>query len=115
MSQASQEQREARERRARELHEYYHAPQTDEAPQSAYLPADPPAGSREPTWTTGQGIGFLAALPGWTIVGLAALVAINRLAAADTGTVLASAISATLFGVVIAIPGTIVFYKCKRH
>ena len=42
----------------------------DQAPHSP-APAYPPTGSREPDWTTGQGIGFLVALPGWIIVGLA--------------------------------------------
>ena len=47
---------------------------SDHAPQSP-APAYPPSGSREPDWTTGQGIGFLVALPGWIIVGLAGVVA----------------------------------------
>lgn len=42
---------------------------SDESPHSP-APAYPPSGSREPDWTTGQGIGFLVALPGWIIVPL---------------------------------------------
>lgn len=84
-------------------------------------PASPPVASREPHWTTGQGIGFLVALPGWIIVGLAALVGVFVLAA---GTAARTSIGTSelfvivlmaLFGVIVAIPGTIVFNKCRRR
>ena len=85
-------------------------------------PAAPPVASREPHWTTGQGIGFLVALPGWIIVGLAALVGVIVLAAgtADTGDGIGTSellviLLMALFGVIVAIPGTIVFNKCKRR
>ena len=91
--------------------------------QSPYrpLPADPPVGSREPDWTIGQGIGFLVALPGWIMVGFAALVGVIGLAAGSSGTGQVGApelliiVVVALFGVTIAIPGTIVFNKCKRR
>lgn len=93
---------------------------SDQAPHSP-APASPPVGSREPDWTTGQGIGFLVALPGWIIVGLAVLVGVIGLAAgtADTGNIgapeLLIILLMALFGVITAIPGTIVFNKCKRR
>ena len=91
--------------------------------QSPYrpVPADPPAASREPDWTTGQGLGFLVALPGWIIVGFAALAGVIGLAAGSSGTGQVGApelliiVVVALFGVTIAIPGTIVFNKCKRR
>ena len=92
--------------------------------QSPYrpVPADPPAASGEPDWTTGQGLGFLVALPGWIIFGLAALVGVNRLAAGTADTeqfgapeLVIVVVLMALFGVVIAVPGTIVFNKCKRR
>ena len=89
--------------------------------QSPYrpVPADPPAASREPDWTTGQGIGFLVALPGWIIVGLAALVAVIGVAASDSGEGVGAAVGIAILtaagGAIIAIPGTIVFNKCKRR
>ncbi len=84
-------------------------------------PADPPVASREPDWTTGQGIGFLVALPGWIIVGLAALTSVIGIgvAASDSGegvgAVVGIAILTAVFGTIVAIPGTIVFNKCKRR
>ena len=91
---------------------------SDQAP-TAPAPAYPLADSREPDWTTGQGIGFLVALPGWIAVALAVLVAVIGTAASDGGGGAGAAVGvATLTavsGVVIAIPGTIVFYKCKRR
>ena len=90
------------------------------ADQSAYSPspAFPPSGPREPDWTTGQGIGFLVALPGWIIFGLAALVGGIGLAAGTEqfgAPELSIIVLMALFGATIAIPGTIVFNKCKRR
>ena len=93
---------------------------SDQSPHGP-APGYPPSGSREPDWTTGQGIGFLVALPGWIIVGLAALVGVFGLAAGTSGSEnfgapeLLVLVGPALFGVVIAIPGTIVFNKCKRR
>ena len=91
---------------------------SDQAPHSP-APAYPPTGTREPDWTTGQGIGFLVALPGWIIVGLAALVAVIGVATSgggdDVGAAVGIAMLTAVFGVIIAIPGTIVFNKCKRR
>ncbi|MCY4421968.1 MAG: hypothetical protein OXC06_02740 [Acidimicrobiaceae bacterium] len=92
---------------------------SDQSPHSP-APAYPPSGSREPDWTTGQGIGFLVALPGWIIVGLAALVGVIGLAAGTSGTAVGAGglliiVGMALFGTITAIPGTIVFNKCKRR
>ena len=89
---------------------------------SPYQPAPvtPPVASREPDWTTGQGIGFLVALPGWIIVGLAGAVAAFSVGGVvggvgESSAVLAVAILVAVFGAITAIPGTIVFNKCKRR
>ena len=93
---------------------------SDPSPHSP-APAYPPSGSREPDWTTGQGIGFLVALPGWIVVGLAALVGVIGLAAGTSGSGQVGApelliiVGMALFGKITAIPGTIVFNKCKRR
>ena len=59
------------------------------------------------------------ALPGWIIVGLAALVAVIGVATSgggdDVGAAVGIAMLTAVFGVIIAIPGTIVFNKCKRR
>ena len=84
-------------------------------------PVYPPSGSREPDWTTGQGIGFLVALPGWIIVGLAVLVGAIGLAVGTSGSgqfgapELLVIVGMALIGIITAIPGTIVFNKCKRR
>ena len=82
-------------------------------------PADPLVASREPDWTTGQGIGFLVALPGWMIVVLAALTSVIGVAASNggegVGAVVGIAILTAVCGTIVAIPGTIVFNKCKRR
>ena len=74
----------------------------------------------EADWTTGQGIGFLVSLPGWIAVGLA----IVAFVVSATGTTTSEIGDASLFvvglalglgGLVCAIPGTIVFNKCKRR
>ena len=83
-------------------------------------PANPPVASRDPDWTTGQGIGFLVALPGWIIVGLAGMVAAFSVGGVvggvgESSAVLAVAILVAVFGAITAIPGTIVFNKCKRR
>ena len=73
----------------------------------------------EADWTTGQGIGFLVSLPGWIAVGLA----IAAFVASAIGTITSEFGDTSLFvlglslgagGLVCAIPGTIVFNKCKR-
>ena len=92
---------------------------SDQSPHSP-APAYPSSGSREPDWTTGQGIGFLVALPGWIIVGLAALVGVIGLAAGTSGAAVGAPelliiVGMALFGTITAIPGTIVFNKCKRR
>ena len=71
-----------------------------------------------PTWTIGQGLGFLVALPGaiLTVLGVAAmLVAVTAIEDKDEALLgLAAAGGATLLGLVIAVPGLIVFFKCRR-
>ena len=92
---------------------------SDQAPHSP-APAYPPVDSREPDWTTGQGIGFLVALPGWIIFGLAGVVAAFSVGGvvggdSESSAVLVGALLVAAFGVITAIPGTIVFNKCKRR
>ena len=89
--------------------------------QSAFSPspAYPPSDSREPDWTTGQGIGFLVALPGWMLVGLAALAAfVGGFATSDGDEFVQVMVAAVVLGglgLLTALPGTIVFNKCKRR
>ena len=83
-------------------------------------PANPPIASREPDWTTGQGIGFLVALPGWMIVVLAGLVAAFSVGgvvggARESSAFLVGALLVAASGGIVALPGTIVFNKCKRR
>ena len=68
----------------------------------------------EPQWTTGQGIGFLVSLGGWLIGGLGLVgLAVGVYAELD-GSVLAALGASTGIGAILAIPGTVVFHKCKR-
>ena len=64
-----------REEREREARERYERNQAERNIKSSFQPV---YDSREPDWTTGQGVGFLVALPGWLVVGLAALAAAGR-------------------------------------
>ena len=86
------------------------------------LPASPPESTirGEAEWTTGQGIGFLVALPGWIAVALSIVVFV--ISATGAATTEISGVSLFGVGVVLvvggtvsAIPGTIVFDKCKRQ
>ena len=101
-------------------------PSPEYRPSPAYRPSPdyPPSDPREPDWTTGQGIGFLVALPRWILVGLVLPAAIVGLAVSDTAAnsrtnsaeaLLGTSLLMALFGVIIAIPGTVVFNKCKRR
>ena len=70
--------------------------------------------SSEPTWTTGQGIGFLAAFFGWILAAFGLVSGmISGYLEAD-GLIVAILGSLTAVGVIAAIPGTIVFHRCKR-
>ncbi len=74
----------------------------------------------EASWTTGQGIGFLVALPGWIAIGLAVAVFVISLTATDIseiGEYSLFVVGVTLGagGLGLAIPGGIVFSKCKRR
>ena len=79
-------------------------------------PASPPVDSREPNWTTGQGIGFLVALPGWFLVpfGLMGAIVASSFAGGDRALSLIS-LGVAIGGLILAVPGTIVFIKCKRR
>ena len=77
---------------------------------------------RDPKWATGQGIGFLVALPGW-IIFLGGLIAALVVAEQETSwreeANLFAGNSLYLFvagivGLLCAIPGTIVFKNCRR-
>ena len=88
---------------------------SDPSPHSP-APAYPPSGSRGPDWTTGQGIGFLVALPGWILVPLGVIGAIvaSSFAGGDRALSLIS-LGVAIGGLILAVPGTIVFTKCKRR
>ena len=68
----------------------------------------------EPEWTTGQGIGFLVSFVGWLLafLGLVGVIISGNLEA--DGAVIAVFGSFIGLGVISAIPGTVVFNKCKR-
>ncbi|MXZ51877.1 MAG: hypothetical protein F4Z34_01665 [Acidimicrobiaceae bacterium] len=89
--------------------------------QTAYRPspARQPTVTREPDWTTGQGIGFLVALPGWILFGLAVLAGLVGAFGTSTDEefvqLVAGAIVVGGVGLLAALPGTIVFSKCKRR
>lgn len=87
-------------------------PPSGSATPRRYGPGPPSAEgrSREPDWTTGQGIGFLVALPGC----LLALVGLIGLMVADGSPGNYIFGSGFALGAIGAIPGTIVFTKCKR-
>ena len=93
---------------------------SDPSPLSP-APVYPPSGSREPDWTTGQGIGFLVALPGWILVGMGAIAAAISIPLNVSGetasglSVVSVAVVTCLVGFIWALPGTIVFNKCKRR
>ena len=103
--------------RYEDLRSDYHSaadPEPDTPPQQQ--PRD--RRNLQADWTTGQGIGFLVALPGWIIVGLAGVVAAFSAGSvlggdADSSSFLMGAILVAAFGAIGAIPGTIVFYKCR--
>ena len=70
--------------------------------------------SREPEWTTGQGIGFLVSFSGW-LVALFGLIGVNVSGNMEAdGAVVAIFGSWIALGVISAIPGTVVFNKCGR-
>ena len=91
--------------------------QIPHSPAPAYSPVD----SREPNWTTGQGIGFLVALPGWILVGMGAIAAAISIPMNVSGetaggvSLVGVAVVTCLVGFIGALPGTIVFNKCKRR
>lgn len=85
-------------------------------PGNSPSPGDSPdkRPSREPQWTTGQGIGFLVAFSGWMLAFLGLVgVIISGYVEAD-GSVTAVFGASLGLGVVSAIPGTVVFNKCKH-
>ena len=74
--------------------------------------------SQQPSWTTGQGIGFLVMLPGLIVI-VAAVVAMLVTVWAVTDdddmlTALAACAGVLTLGLLAAVPGMIVFFKCRR-
>ena len=71
--------------------------------------------SKEPQWTTGQGIGFLVAFSGWMLAAFSFIadVAVVGFMEVDEDIVPVAFGLLTGLGAVSAIPGTIVFHKCK--
>lgn len=77
-------------------------------------PSSDSTAPNEPQWTTGQGIGFLVSLGGWLMAALGLVgLAVGVYAELD-GAVLGVLGASTGAGVILAIPGTVVFNKCKR-
>ncbi len=73
-------------------------------------PSPVPGPSREPQWTTGQGIGFLVALPG-CLLALVGLIGLMVTDGSPGNYIFGSGFARGAIG---AIPGTIVFNKCSR-
>ena len=68
-----------------------------------------------PRWTTGQGIGFLVALPGTVlaIFGIIGLMTLPSVEAADQSLLAGVSFGTFVFGLVLSIPGFIVFRRCE--
>ena len=77
---------------------------------------EPEPTSNEPVWTTGQGIGFLVALPGIVIAvaAIATMLVALGLEGDERLIGLASAGGGGVLGLGAAVPGLIVFFKCRR-
>ena len=81
------------------------------------------ASRREPRWTTGQALGFLAAMPGCVLVvaGFAALIAVAVIG--DSGAEgdgftdwgMTAGFGAVVSGLLLTVPGCIVFERCRRR
>ena len=97
-------------------------------PSDRPYPPEPPPVTRiydadRPAWTTGQGIGFLVALPGYLSIFLSLLLLVAADSLSESGTtydLLGAGLTAfgavgIIGGLLAAIPGSIVFYKCKRR
>ena len=72
----------------------------------------------KPRWTTGQGLGFLVALPGLiiTVLGVASML-VSVLAITDKDDALVGLLfsgGVAVVGLIAAVPGLIVFYRCAR-
>ena len=86
-------------------------------PTQTYGPGTSP-GSQSPTepeWTTGQGIGFLVSFVGWLLAFLGLVGVIISDYIGDDGQTVTIFGSSVGLGVLSAIPGTVVFNKCKRR
>lgn len=72
-------------------------------------------GSNDPEWTLGQGIGFIVAFTGWmlAVLGYVSAVILVGLIEADSEIIPGICGLISLTGVLLAIPGTIVFKKCN--
>lgn len=84
--------------------------------QDATIP-DAPPGRRPPRWTTGQGIGFLAALPGLLLLvgAVITFAATTNLEGDDADTAAGIVAVLGLLGVLMALPGLIVFCMCRTR
>ena len=86
--------------------------------KQTYGPGTPPdiKITSEPQWTTGQGIGFLVAFSGWMLAAFSFIadVVIVGFMEVDEDIIPVAFGLLTGLGVVSAIPGTVVFNKCKR-
>ena len=86
-------------------------------PTQTYGPGTSPSSQSpsEPKWTTGQGIGFLVSFVGWmlAVLGFVSAVIIVGIIEADNEIIPGICGLISLTGVLSAIPGTIVFNRCK--
>ena len=80
------------------------------------MPDNDDTDPRQP-WSTGQGIGFLVMLPGLIVIAAAVAAMLVTVAVLDDPDEIAvgliSGCGAMLVGLLAAVPGMIVFFKCK--
>ena len=79
-------------------------------------PASP--GSGEPQWTAGQALGFILTIPGLVLIVAACVAAMITAGLNDRDDAVLALVSCgagAMVGVVMAVPGMIVFYKCRRQ
>ncbi len=77
----------------------------------------PATGAQTPRWTTGQGIGFLAALPGLLLIAAAAVTAAatTDLKGDDLDTAQGAFAVMGALGLIMALPGVVVFLMCRTR
>ena len=78
---------------------------------------DAPPERRPPRWTTGQGIGFLAMLPGllFLLAAFAAYATSTNLRGDEQEAAEIAAAATGALGLLLALPGVIVFAMCRTR